>query len=534
VNIKNLRLRGFTSHKDSIIDLPRSGVVLVTGPNGSGKSSIVEGVAYGLFGKTLRGTKPWLEPGRVDLDTFENLGVVRARDLAIIQEAKETTYETNSKAQAALEELIGPFDVWRRCSVFSSSDAASFSGASDGEWKRLLEEILGLDCFDEALEACRLDLRTAEKELHVAELSLMKSRTEEGALKHRLEDATQALDGIHREDKTALDVVLQDLKVQVNKVEDELRSLRTQQTENDRAVITCMNEVSSLNQQKAVLAKESCPTCHQAISGERRATETEAVDTALLELAGQKLRLNTEGADLRASMKELESQHRNLSNESQDVNKRLAVATNSQELADKAQALKEKISRELTSASLETSTGELMLAKGREKAALLKSVEQVLGLKGVRSVVLGKSLAGIEEATNYWLSKFNKPMSITLSPYTEKKTGGSSDAISLSVEGAGGGAGYRGCSGGERRRIDLALLLALAQVAAAAHGQKDGTLFLDEVFDALDADGLGAVGDCLAELAVDRAVVVISHSPDLVRQLRPVTHIKVDNGTCTY
>ena len=152
-------------------------------------------------------------------------------------------------------------------------------------------------------------------------------------------------------------------------------------------------------------------------------------------------------------------------------------------------------------------------------------------MRGVRAHVLGRALGGLEAAANGWLARVaGEGLRLKLSPYTEKKTGGTSDAISLEIEGAGGGYGYKASSGGERRRIDVSLLLALAEVAQAAHGSEAGTIFADEVFDALDNVGLERVADVLQELAQDRTVVVISHNPDLQQALRPVMWLDVMDG----
>jgi DNA repair exonuclease SbcCD ATPase subunit len=42
--ISSLSLHNFMSHDDSRIDLPKTGLVLVTGPNGAGKSALMEAV----------------------------------------------------------------------------------------------------------------------------------------------------------------------------------------------------------------------------------------------------------------------------------------------------------------------------------------------------------------------------------------------------------------------------------------------------------------------------------------------------------
>jgi DNA repair exonuclease SbcCD ATPase subunit len=118
----------------------------------------------------------------------------------------------------------------------------------------------------------------------------------------------------------------------------------------------------------------------------------------------------------------------------------------------------------------------------------------------------------------------------TLRPYVEKKSGSVVDAISLDIEGAGAGYGYRAASGGERRRVDVALLLALSEVGQAAQGQSGSTLFLDEVFDALDEGGVAALTDALADLAQDRCVFIISHNMDIIAGVRAAMRIHVEGG----
>ncbi len=120
-------------------------------------------------------------------------------------------------------------------------------------------------------------------------------------------------------------------------------------------------------------------------------------------------------------------------------------------------------------------------------------------------------------------------MTISLRPYSELKKGGTNDSISLEVHGLGRGS-YKSTSGGERRRVDVALLLALGEVAAAARGGVPGTLFFDEVFDCLDDAGIEAIGDVLAELAKARCVVVITHSKPLIQRLRASASLHIAGG----
>jgi DNA repair exonuclease SbcCD ATPase subunit len=166
--------------------------------------------------------------------------------------------------------------------------------------------------------------------------------------------------------------------------------------------------------------------------------------------------------------------------------------------------------------------------------AELSACSNILGFKGVRAQVLGHALNGIEQMANYWLTRLvGDGISVKLASYKENAKGNTQESISLTVEGAGGGFGYDGASGGERRRIDVAILFALAEVAANAHGTH-GTLFFDEVFDALDQDGMTAVTEALIDLSKDRAVVVISHAhiEDLAKVATARFHIEDGEVVC--
>jgi DNA repair exonuclease SbcCD ATPase subunit len=107
-------------------------------------------------------------------------------------------------------------------------------------------------------------------------------------------------------------------------------------------------------------------------------------------------------------------------------------------------------------------------------------------------------------------------VTVAIDAETMLKSGAVVEKIGVIIRGLTHDDGYAGCCGGERRRIDLALLLALAEIASSRSDGTLGTLFLDEVFDTLDADGIGAAIQCLETIADHRCVVVITHSDELL------------------
>ena len=574
MRIRSLKLHNFMSHDATNLAFPSVGVVLVTGDNRQGKSSIIEAVATTAWGKTLRTTKPW-RTGQDGMTALAADGIAIERTYSaekgtklywsLVDDGTETgdvfdsmqrlggteadgtdnpRFESKTQAQNALDRLIGPYDVWRRSSTFSSQDAAHFSLATDSERKRLLETILGLDIFDSALEECRADLRKAEKGYADAGGAAYRANADLNAARGRLGDAERAFELAEAEippelpraseaDLAKLRKHIADLTKAVGLARDALRHV-------EGVSYVALSELRRAedNERRSKRDTSTCPTCGQKLPGE--AKKHVAADLDALRKKAEAAQKETEAKEkaVAAETAELEELLRG-------VNARLSAKLGENRAADerdvyrrRAEAAKARAAGDLDAAreALRKATKTAAEAEAREAALLVEretlgAVEVVLGLKGVRVGVLAQSLAGLGAVANAWLGRLGIPeMSLTLKPYSEKKSGGVTDSIGVELAGAGGGHGYKAGSGGERRRVDLALLLGLSEVATAATGSAPGTLFFDELFDALDSDGVKAVSVALEDLAKDRCVVVISHNPELVRELPAVKRWNVSGG----
>lgn len=695
MHVREILMRCFMSHTKTDLKLPEKGLVVVTGPNGSGKSSLVEGVAFGGWGESLRGTPPWGEsPGELvvagDVVRVERSCKSGKKKMSWSRNGEAPVkYESTTKAEEALEAVIGPFDVWRRTHVFSSHDAAHFTMASDGERKRLLECILGLHRFDEALEQCRADRRKEELEQASAATRVQQRQAQLSSARERLADAEKVWAAAPTEvNGEALSKKMADLDEKIDQSSGDYHAATEQVNALVRVLATCEFQVQKCERQRefleeekknlagrlanrvqleaaakdaetlkglldamdtqilelrqkrdaqsmaamkwreqantvklahehaqraleaaqktserlgqvpcggqgafskcqliagAIDAKAEVPMWMRAVEDATAAMgalgeapvvddldedgwasrrrdlvrQISAASSALVELAAMKevaarvkavddeLILGSqtaqekrkEGVELeervalqKSLLEELQDECNALRQQKAEVEASLRVVEQGARQRQAAQDGVQRATVALAAVGADLAKDESVAAESYRRLRVLEAVEQVLGLKGVRAHVLGRALSGIEQAANSWLLRFGLSMSLELKSYTEKKTGGVSDAISLVVNGAGGGYGYRGASGGQRRRIDVALLLALADVASAAQGRSPGTLFLDEIFDALDEDGVDSIVSVLDGLAAERAVVVITHNQDLIRKMRPVLRLHVSAG----
>ena len=541
MHVVRIKLSNFMSHDNTEVTLPLGGIVLVTGNNGSGKSALMEGVAMATYGKTLRGTSPFREEGegfaQIDFDFAEEEYTSKLKWTGKTKQHKwaggegDTAYETNTKSLDALAAAVGSFDIWRRTHVFSSSDASSFTQATDAQRKQLLESLLGIDWFDVALKQARGELKVTKPRVERLQKEMVTlladiAKHQEDYTKHKAEFADLTLPPTDEDLKTRKTTLAGLVRGAADEMDQAHAKVHRLQTAGEVEAREAMNL-----KRKAKEMPDSCFTCGQDIPADKKIAVMQAATKKLKEAKikradGQKeLReFQDEVVDLKADLDALQTKLQAVDLQESTatlarghytyVKSALTTATNrAKELGTRAHTLEDEV------------------GDAQVDLAELEACTKILGFTGVRAQVLGSALSGIEQMANFWLSRLvGDGISIKLASYKDKKSGkGTTDAISLEVIGAGGGHGYDGASGGERRRIDVAILFALAEVAANAHGT-EGTLFFDEVFDALDQEGMAAVTDALQEISRKRAVVVITHTH--VADLAQVAskHIHVEEG----
>jgi DNA repair exonuclease SbcCD ATPase subunit len=552
MNVRSITLHNLFCHCYTSLVLPASGIVLVRGPNGSGKSALVEAVSVALWGKTLRGAEPWLASATECSATVEAMtGLVAERTRTSkkteltwsLPNREPVRYENVTKAQIALDAVIGSWDVWRRSSVFSSQDAANFSRATDGERKRLLESVLCLSAFDDASSRCRTWLRDVEG-------SLVPKRATTAMWMHRVEWNQDALREAERrlEDAPAESTFVKD-DSETNERIQKLRHMRDLAYEEElvtRKQLTAAQNSGAENnaiarQLRGMLAQlrnaSTCPTCGQVVSDALRGKLQAQADSETRTAVELQQQIADDLQNLEGLVEELRAEIVQLDKTIQALQVEQYQAKKSFEQAETLRKLRQSASTDVENAKEAIASAEAALDRVTQdqqrielELATARACDTVLGLRGVRAHILGEALDGIEAVANHWVDRlFSSQVRVRLSPYSEKKTGGVSDAISLSVEGLGQG-GYASCSGGERRRLDVALLLALAEIASASSGQVPGTLFLDEVFDTLDSDSVERVSEALQSIADERCVVVISHSEILDASLQADMRVFVESG----
>lgn len=538
--VGRIEAHGFMRHTRTVLELPANGVTLVTGDNGAGKSSLVEVVAWGCWGRTLRGANPWrggqgapacvvaVEGPAVEVRRERNgrkalLSWQRPGDAAV-------EYETATKAQAALDVVIGSFDMWRRTHVFTSADAWAFTSATDAQRKVMLEALLGLDMFDTALERCRADLKDAQTALTRDEHTLARVR---GALQVAQGQAaslrTAQPGDIGDPDAVNRELRRLDAGLEAAAIDSTALNAAQRAAEADAAAVT--RAQAEARRVVANVERPTCDACGQQVQPEHadrvRAEARAKVADAVVIAKDANDRLHAVAAEREAHDADVQRMRQRRD----ALMRQQAAHAQAQRQRDTWAGLLRDADAQVAKLLTEDTATAARVGDLRGRVEDLRTAEQVLGLRGVRAQVLDGALYAVQQVANVWLTRFaGEGVELKLHSRTSLKSGGVADTIAVEVLGFGDTEGYAGASEGERRRVNVALMLALAEVMRARVGAEAGTLFFDEVFDVLDPAGVDAVCTALREVAADRPVVVITHNEDLSARIGADLHLHVSDG----
>lgn len=497
-------------------DIPSHGCILITGPNGSGKSTRAEAVAHCIFGKSLRNPSGkatgWRvgEAGGIRVewgDCWVERKVSKAGKTTLRSWLEDSAkYPTTTKHQAAIEEVVGGFEDWRRASYVTSKAGSRFTMATDKSRKEILERVMGLNRLADALKRVRADLRTARSENQLKEYAAKSEAEKLEMLKREIGAAV-----LPEPEHLDLDALREDAKAEVAKRNEISALIEKNSSIKTQTMMAVREAKSALIAAKSDLAeceKGVCNRCGQKIPSENDPAEMQArVDTAekALGLAEQELQNVPNSADLVQQVAQ--------------ISQNLAVINNKakQYKADVAawEASKEK------QASRQTDIDDQVQAAADAKESadnaarhleVLEICDKVLSPKGVRAKLLGQAV----DSLNALLASYIQEL-CGVGAYV--RVGLANDALNLDIGGISDALSYLALSDGQRCRVDFALGLALS---ALSRGQDSGSLpgmvFLDEAMDGLDLEGIEACAALVKKQSNSVATLLVSHNQEIINR----------------
>lgn len=539
-----LAIRDFLSIEQLVIDLEeRRGLVLVTGPNGSGKTAIIaESVYWALFGKTLRGltlsevvragcrqaeVRITLELDGRPIRIVRRAAISGQRNIAPLEVSGLDAAVTKTELEAQLKEIV-PFTdtMFRSIFLLAEGFEESFPRASKRERAELIERLTGCEALDSAHKRVKDGRQTllgkiAAAKDRIANAERMRARL--GSVGHeadvrRAEVLSAATDRVQRiEAKHAAhraNLVKEPCETNQRQVLDLCRGELAQHQAAERHLLSERNRIQALTDEAR------CPTCRQPIGAEHVKDTLLSIKVELESVAGHKTTAEQRMAEAKQEYDKFEAAqaaHRRwdeddrrlwteLEAAKQNLKTLQASATDERGAADKQ---REEIDREVAAAVKDHQTQS-------EKLPYIEFWLKAFSVEGIRSFRLDGVLDWLNTRLRTYSEALFDGVVISLSPEKQGKTKATNE-ISIVCDGLKGRR-YEGASRGQRRRIDLAIHLALQDLAWQTARIRCNVMVADEVLDSLDEDAAARAIALLEERAKQVGTVfLVSHEDRAVK-----------------
>ena len=526
------------------IDLNTHQSTLIIGHNGAGKSTPSEAICFAAFGRPLRNiTKPKLVNsinGRdclVELDFRNNSGAYKIRrgikpnifeiyenGVLIPSPASVADYQTLLETNI----LKLNYKSFMQVVVLGSASYVPFMRLTSSSRREIIEDLLDIEVFSamnaltkDEITALRNDLdKCIQAEGLVGEQARMAQNFTVHLEEQREQQRAVIATNIAQVNNTILKATVYIEKLHASLLSfDPYQQAHTDATskiaEFERNRFAVQSKLKELTKERAFYeVNDSCPKCEQSLTDELKGARYHTVDSKeqgahkalaqceslIVKYQGQMDSANVELSKASTIQREIHATETGL-----------AIHTSRLEELEREQQKLE--STALTTPQvgdvddLQRQLSELTQKHGTlvRKRVIMDAAGMLLRDNGIKSKVIRHYIPVINRTINAYLTAMDFPIAFTLDDeFQEKIKSRYRDEFA-----------YDSFSEGEKKRIDLALLLTWRAVARLKNSAATNLLILDEVFDgSLDANGTEEFLKIIAGLEKDTRVFVISHKTD--------------------
>ena len=534
IEFSEITIKNFFSYgaKPTTLKLNTSPLNLISGVNGRGKSSLlVDALFFALFGKPFRSVKIKSIVNDinkkncvVDLKfTVNNKSsrIIRGLNPDFIEfyhgEDKIDSRSSKKLMQKEIDNLIqlNP-DTLKNICILSANQSKSFLDLLPHESRKVIENILGIYVYSlmlqevnnkrliykEKFKQVEKDINfyigiIKESENNISRMKLLRERFE----KERIEKIEILKNSLAEKEESIL--TFQSDLVSLEKLGDIINEKRTDSsglekiiTENRIKVKHLLDNLKDDRSKIEILGTNTtCPLCSSDLSAEHKelelsrlnnsiADKKKSIETILIQTKDSESNL----ADLRIEILELEKEitHRNeLTTEIKITENDIsAIKSNIKSLEE--DTLERHLSNVLDKEKIQEYIDKYKAMKEEynslsEELLYCDYIKDVLSDEGVRSLVIKKELPFLNSRINEYLRRLGFGINIE---FDELFSLIITNPRKKDYE-------YNNFSNGQKKRIDLAILMSFLDLARRKNSINTNLLIFDEVLDSsLDADGI--------------------------------------------
>ena len=528
MRIKKIEWRNFSSYGNRIQSLDLSGqnsLFQIVGENGAGKSTISQVITFGLYGK-LEGKKLKDIPNRINGNAWvritldhQSMDVVIERGLdpnifRIFLDGKEFDQAGSRSLQDFLvDDILGiPYYVFNNTISLSVNDFKSFLKMSVSDKRAIIDKIFGFHILNQMREILKSELKKLKESIDTLigkksslELSIRNTQEEMENLLLILESENTSFDAELEKNLQTF----QDLKKLHDEKFVEFKSTQSSLVQKANATTSLLYETES--QLREIVHKlklydsNKCPTCSSSLDSDFH----QGIKSSLLE---SKAQLENDLSEIKSQKTQLDSEKEKVQDESQKfIEKGTKINSRIQQIKEQIQEASKKtqnnqtesLERILGSFESEKNTVTETLQQTEERQYWMKSIDEILGEKGVKQMAIRTILPSLNSEITNLLAKMNLQHQVV---FDEEFN---SQIYHMGIE-----IPVQTLSTGEMKKIDFIVLIAILKLMKMKFNSIN-LLFLDELFSSVDPDGVHSILSILKSISSDLGlnIFVINHAP---------------------
>ncbi|HOU12149.1 MAG TPA: SMC family ATPase [Anaerolineae bacterium] len=165
-----------------------------------------------------------------------------------------------------------------------------------------------------------------------------------------------------------------------------------------------------------------------------------------------------------------------------------------------------------------------------QRVGMLAELRDAFGVNGIPAMIIEHTLPELEREANHILQSLTGGrMHVRLETQRETKTGNLRETLDIIISDEKGARPYENYSGGEQFRVNFAIRVALSRMLAQRAGVRLRSLFVDEGFGSLDAEGRQRLVEAVKTVQHEFDLILVITHIDELREAFP-TQIQVTKG----
>lgn len=555
IKFKTLKFKNILSYGSRETEFRfEDGLHSIFGSNGYGKSTFLDALDFCLYGTPYRRIKIAQLVNRVNKknlwtecvfengnDTFTVTRTLKPDNLTIKKNGEDLELlSTKRLNQDEINKILGiDHSLFRQIICLAVNYNKPFLSLKSNDKRDIIESIFNIKIFGQMsknlqeeqrglkaissinkksltiMEGSIRDLKRNIKGLKIGIRDFQKNKTDditaltkvitelENLLKSSREKVTIGLKAIEKVDLVDLDKLIE----QINSIDTKIGICNYKKKSNAED-LTALKDV------------DDCPLCGSVIDEQHRLTHTKDINKRILLVEKELIGFNKDKIELQTLINVEEAKRSKIELIQNKINKNNSKIGDSKlTLNHKKEQLEEATERKQT-IDIKGFESEFNTKK-EEYTSLFKKnkivssdilvndvVHNVLSENGIKAHFFRKLLPILNDKINEYLGKFDLPIRIEFNELMDEKITTLSGRTELP---------YMGFSEGEKKRIDVSILLSFIETTKAISNWDSNIIIFDELFDsATDTEGLDKIIHTIRSMTFDnknKSIYIISHRP---------------------